>query len=84
MIKKKINYIKFLFQDNGIGISKDKKDFIFHERSKKEKGSKGLGFGLTLVKKIINNYNGEIWVEDKVSGNCSHGSNFIVLIPEAI
>ncbi|KKK44364.1 MAG: Signal transduction histidine kinase [Candidatus Lokiarchaeum sp. GC14_75] len=84
VIKNKINYIKFLFQDNGIGIAKDKKDLIFHERSKKEKGSKGLGFGLTLVKKIINNYNGEIWVEDKVSGNCSHGSNFIILIPEAI
>ena len=57
---------------------------IFHKRSKKEKNSKGLGFGLTLVKKIIDNYNGEIWVEDKVSGDYSQGSNFIVLIPEAI
>ena len=84
VIKNKIGFIKFLFQDNGIGIPKDKKDMIFHIRSKKEKNSKGLGFGLTLVKKIIDNYNGEIWVEDKVSGDYSQGSNFIVLIPEAI
>ena len=43
-----------------------------------------MGFGLTLVKKIIESYKGEIWIEDRVKGDYSHGSNFIFLIPEAI
>jgi len=84
MVKNKKNFVKFQFQDNGIGIPQDRKDLIFHKRSVKEKDSKGLGFGLTLVKKIIENYNGEIWVEDKVSGDYSQGSKFIVIIPEVI
>lgn len=82
MIKNKIKFIKFQFIDNGIGITQDKKDLIFQKGSIKEKDSKGLGFGLTLVKNIIDNYNGKIWVEDKVKDDYSRGSNFIVLIPE--
>jgi signal transduction histidine kinase len=40
-----------------------------------------MGLGLSLVKKTIDRYNGKIWVEDKVKGDCSKGSNFIILIP---
>ncbi|MFW9882368.1 MAG: PAS domain S-box protein, partial [Candidatus Thorarchaeota archaeon] len=76
------NYIKFEFIDNGIGIEEKKKKKIFQERFKKGKGSKGLGFGLTIVRKIIESYKGEIWVEDRVKGDFSKGSNFILLIPE--
>ena len=42
-----------------------------------------MGVGLSLVKKIIKKYNGKIWVEDKVKGDYTKGSNFIILIPEA-
>ena len=42
-----------------------------------------MGVGLSLVKKIIKKYNGKIWVEDKVKGDYTQGSNFIILIPEA-
>ena len=77
------NFIKFEFIDNGIGITDQKKGIIFQVRFCKEKGSKGMGFGLTLVKKILEYYKGEIWVEDRVKGDYSKGSNFIVLIPEA-
>lgn len=77
------NYIKIEFIDNGIGIPDDRKQFIFQKGFSGKKGSKGMGVGLTLVKKIIDNYNGEIWVEDRISGNYSQGSKFVVLIPEA-
>ena len=81
--KVNIGYIKFEFNDNGIGISDKRKEVIFQEGFSKEKGSKGMGFGLTLVKKIIESYKGEIWIEDRVKGDYSHGSNFVFLIPEA-
>jgi len=35
-----------------------------------------------FVKKIIESYDGEIWVEDRVKGDHLKGSNFILLIPE--
>jgi signal transduction histidine kinase len=40
------------------------------------------GFGLNLVIKILESYEGKIWVEDKVIGDHTKGSNFIMLIPE--
>lgn len=82
--KVNIGYVKFEFIDNGIGISDKRKELIFQEGFSEEKGSKGMGFGLTLVKKIIESYKGEIWIEDRVKGDYSHGSNFVFLIPEAI
>ncbi len=82
-VKNNKNYIKFEFIDNGIGIEDEKKNQIFQERFSKDKDSKGLGFGLTIVKKIIESYKGEIWVEDRVKGDFSKGSNFILLIPAA-
>ncbi|MFX0081196.1 MAG: PAS domain S-box protein [Candidatus Hodarchaeota archaeon] len=81
--KENVNYVKFEFIDNGIGISDNRKEVIFQEGFSKEKGSKGMGFGLTLVKKIIRSYRGEIWIEDSVKGDYSQGSNFVFLIPEA-
>lgn len=44
--------------------------------------SKGMGFGLSIVKKILKSYNGQIWVENKVEGDYTQGSNFVLLIPE--
>ena len=76
------NFFKFEFIDNGIGIIDKRKKIIFQKRYNEDKSVKGLGFGLTLVKKIIETYYGKIWVEDKVKGDYSKGSNFIILIPE--
>ena len=77
-------FYKFEFIDNGIGVHDDRKDFIFKRGNGDSKGSKGMGLGLSLVSKIIEYYNGKIWVEDKVIGDYSQGSNFILLLPEAI
>ncbi len=82
--KNNTNYVKFNFIDNGIGITDEKKKILFKEGYLKEKDSKGMGFGLTLVKKIINSYEGKIWVEDRVKRDYSKGSIFIILIPETL
>lgn len=72
------------FIDNGIGVPEDRKEIMFKRGNRELKGSKGMGIGLSLVKKIIKGYSGKIWVEDKVKGDYSQGSNFILLIPEII
>lgn len=82
--KNNINYIKLEFLDNGIGISDKRKGTIFKEEYVKDISTKGLGIGLTLVKKIVGSYEGEIWVEDRIKGDYKQGSNFIILIPEAV
>ena len=75
------NYIKMEFKDNGIGISDFRKNTIFERGSRKRYKSKGMGLGLSLVRKIIDTYKGEIWIEDRVKGDSKQGSNFVVLIP---
>ncbi|MHA2005850.1 MAG: PAS domain S-box protein [Promethearchaeota archaeon] len=77
-------FVKMEFIDNGIGVPDERKEMIFKRGNRELKGSKGMGLGLSLVKKIIKNYKGKIWVEDKVEGDYSKGSNFVLLIPEAI
>ncbi|TFG15169.1 MAG: PAS domain-containing sensor histidine kinase [Promethearchaeota archaeon] len=77
------NYIKMEFLDNGIGIEDQRKEIIFQRGNREIKGTKGMGLGLSLVKKIVENYKGQIWVEDKVKGDYSKGSNFVLMLPEA-
>jgi len=77
-----INFFKFNFIDNGMGISDKNKEKIFQRGYMEDKSLRGMGLGLSLVKKIIDNYNGQIWVEDKVQGDLSKGSNFIIIVPE--
>jgi len=79
--KKKL--IKFEFKDNGLGISDERKETIFTRRKGFNMKADGMGLGLSLVKKIIGSYNGNIFIEDKVKGDYKKGSNFIFLIPEA-
>ena len=78
-----VKYVKMEFKDNGIGVADERKDLIFKKYEREHKGGKGMGVGLSLVKKIIKNYKGKIWVEDKVKGDYTKGSNFIILIPDA-
>ncbi len=77
-----VNYIKIEFQDNGVGISDRRKEKVFQRGYGKNKNVQGMGLGLSLVKTIIEKCRGEIWIEDKVYGDHSKGSNFILLIPE--
>ncbi|MFX1396607.1 MAG: ATP-binding protein [Promethearchaeota archaeon] len=79
--EKNIKYVKIEIKDNGLGISDEQKQNIFAGINNQD-NTKGMGIGLSLVKKIIDNYNGKIWVEDRIKEDPSRGSNFILLIPE--
>ena len=72
------NYLKLEFIDNGMGISDARKKTIFQRDFNHEKRTRGMGIGLSLVKEIIESYNGKIHVEDRVNGDYSKGSNFVL------
>ncbi|MHA1661264.1 MAG: sensor histidine kinase [Promethearchaeota archaeon] len=81
--KNDVTYFKVEFIDNGIGISDDRKANIFKRGQKKDITIRGMGIGLSLVKKIIEGYEGKIWIENKIQGDYSKGSNFVVLLPKS-
>ncbi|MFX1268855.1 MAG: sensor histidine kinase [Promethearchaeota archaeon] len=73
-------YLKMEFIDNGRGIPDQFKEIAFKRGHKNKNNSiRSLGIGLSLVKKIIESYNGKIWVENKVKDDYTKGSNFIIL-----
>jgi len=77
------NYIRMEFKDNGLGVSDYRKKSIFEKGTRKSQRTKGMGLGLSLVKKILDSYLGDIWVEDRVKGEYKQGSNFVILLQEA-
>ncbi len=76
-------YYRFEFIDNGFGIQDERKRLIFKRRNGELRSDKGMGLGLSLVSKIVNYYNGKIWIEDKVKGDYTKGSKFIIILPES-
>jgi K+-sensing histidine kinase KdpD len=80
-LKNQNKYLKIEFLDNACGINNSLKQDIFLRARINNKGVKRIGLGLTLVKKLIELFNGEIWVEDRIKEDCSKGSNFVVLLP---
>ncbi len=83
-VEKNKRYIKVEVIDNGVGIPDEVKNIIFLVGFSKEKRTKGMGFGLSVVKKIIERFNGRISVENRVKDDYSKGSKFILLLPEVI
>ena len=57
------DFWEFYIKDNGKGIEEKYFDKIFVAFQKLENNYKATGIGLSIVKKIIELYKGEIWVE---------------------
>jgi signal transduction histidine kinase len=75
-------FVKLEFKDNGIGIDDTRKYEILQENHEKTENSKGMGLGLSLAAKLIDLYEGRMWIEDRIQGDSTQGSNFVLLIPE--
>ena len=70
------------FKDRGRGIRYDYKKIIFDRLARAGESAQGTGLGLTIVKYIVASYGGSIWVEDRVRGDRTLGSNFTILLPK--
>ena len=62
-------------KDNGIGISEENKPYVFEPKFTTK--TSGMGLGLGIIKKIIENYNGTITFESQPNV----GTKFIVSFP---
>lgn len=78
-IEEKQHYI-FSIKDNGPGIAKENQEKIFKIFQSFTKHDRSTGIGLSIVKRIISNYNGDIWIESELN----LGSTFFVKLPKKI
>jgi len=71
-------------RDTGIGVAAQELPRIFDEFYRGQMAqSKGLGLGLSLVKKIVEAHRGQIWVESPPPGE-TRGTVFTFALPKAL
>ena len=61
------SHYKFSIKDNGIGIDKQFHDKIFKIFHALNKSKDSTGIGLSIVKKIVDLHEGQIWLESQVN-----------------
>jgi len=75
------DYYICTIEDNGPGIPDWIKDKIFRRFQRGNTKAHGKGLGLYLVKKLVEGYNGNVWVEDRIPGVYNKGAKFIITLP---
>lgn len=74
------NFYTFSVKDNGIGIAEEYHDKIFKMFQSLNNHKESTGIGLSIVKKIVDLYGGDIWLESKEEV----GTAFYFTLPKEI
>ena len=73
--------VRIEFADRGPGIPDDLKESVFRRTGSTEGHALSSGLGLTVVNQMVTDLKGQVWVEDRVPGDMSQGSKFVVILP---
>ncbi|WP_424358878.1 PAS domain S-box protein [Methanocella sp. MCL-LM] len=76
-------YYRVAIEDNGNGIPDDKKGEVFQRFKRGHTVAKGTGLGLYLVKSLVEGFGGHVEVQNRVLGDHTKGTRFIIYIPAA-
>jgi PAS domain S-box-containing protein len=77
------DWCRVSIEDDGPGIPDRLKEKIFNRADRSRVKSNGRGLGLYLVKLLVENYNGRVWVEDRIGGDHTKGCRFVVMLTVA-
>ncbi len=81
IIARKLDQVtQFEIRDNGKGIHENYFGKIFQVFQKLENDSESTGIGLSIVKKIVKYYDGEIWLESQLG----KGTSFYFTLPNTL
>jgi len=81
-MKEEDGYYRLEIEDNGEGILDSLKERIFKKFEIGRNAGTSSGIGLAIVRYCVERYLGKIWVEDRVEGDLSKGSIFVILLPK--
>ncbi len=65
-VQEKKDFWEFYIRDNGVGIPQEYHEKIFKIFQSIGNGERSTGIGLSIVKKIVELYHGEIWLESEI------------------
>lgn len=68
--KQSDDMVRFLVTDTGCGIAAEKQDSVFNRFEKLNEQAQGSGLGLSICRLIIEQLNGEIWLDKEYTGGC--------------
>jgi PAS domain S-box-containing protein len=74
-------YCRVSVEDNGPGIPDDIKGKLFYRLNIENAKARGKGFGLYLIKQLVDDFGGKFWMEDRVPGDFTKGAKFVVMLP---
>jgi sigma-B regulation protein RsbU (phosphoserine phosphatase) len=70
-------HVRLTFSDNGVGFNPEYKAYVFELLKKINPVSDGLGMGLSLIKKIVDNHAGNL----AVNSETGKGTRFTIHLP---
>jgi PAS domain S-box-containing protein len=74
-------HYRVYIEDNGPGIPDSIKNKLFTRFQRGDTQASGKGLGLYLVRTLVEDFDGRVWVEDRVPGDHAKGSRFVVMLP---
>ncbi|MHA2363987.1 MAG: response regulator [Candidatus Hodarchaeales archaeon] len=75
-LEQKNGYCLLKITDQGSGIAPEEQKKIMSQLSKLERTTVGRGVGLSIVKALVDRYQGHLWIENRVIGDYTKGTRF--------